>query len=116
MGRRKQTLLHKLLGLCLALALVSLAYSQGATDATLNAVRASDRADRSKNGKLAPDITAAEHMRRAGVYMANRAFAPAREHYQAVVDDYPDDVNVPAALYGVGRTFYQERRYEEARR
>jgi soluble lytic murein transglycosylase len=108
--------LHRpLLGPCLALAVVSSAYSQGATDATLNAVRASDRTDRAANGKLAPDITAVEHMRRAGVYMANRAFAPAREHYQAVVDNYPNDVNVPAALYGVARTFYQDRRYEEAR-
>lgn len=107
--------LHRLLGFCLALVLVSLAYAQGASDATLNAVRISDRTDRAANGKLAPDIIAAEHMRRGGVYMANRAFAPAREHYQAVVDNYPNDVNVPAALYGVGRTFYQERRYEEAR-
>ena len=115
MGRTKQTLLHKLLGLCLTLTLASLAYSQGATDATLNAVRASDSTDRSKSGKLAPDITAVEHMRRAGVYMANRAFAPAREHYQAVVDNYPNDLNLPAALYGVARTYYQERRYEDAR-
>ncbi len=118
MRRAKQSLpsfLHSLFGFCLALTLVSFAYSQGATDATLNAVRTSDSIDRSRSGKLAPDITATEHMRRASVYMANRAFAPAREHYQAVVDDYPSDVNVPAALYGVARTFYQERRYEEAR-
>jgi soluble lytic murein transglycosylase len=115
MGRRKQRLVHKLRGLCLALALAPLAYGQGATDATLNAVRASDRTDRSRDGKLAPDITAAEHMRRAGVYLANRAFADAREHYQAVVDNYPNDSNVPAALFGVARTFYQQRRYEEAR-
>jgi soluble lytic murein transglycosylase-like protein len=114
MGRSKQTLL-RLLGLSLALAFASLTYSQGATDATLNAVRASDRTDRSANGKLAADITAAEHMRRAGIYMANRAFAPAREHFQAVVDNYPNDVSVPAALYGLGRSYYQERRYEDAR-
>ena len=118
MRRAKKSMnlsLHRPLGLCLTLVLVSLAYSQGASDATLNAVRTSDRTDRAANGKLAPDITAAEHMRRGGVYMANRAFAPAREHYQAVVDNYPNDVNVPAALYGLGRTYYQERRYEDAR-
>jgi len=118
MRRAKKTLhsyLHRLLGLCSVLALASLAYSQGASDATLNAVRNSDRTDRAANGKLAPDITAAEHMRRGGVYMANRAFASAREHYQAVVDNYPSDVNIPAALYGVARSYYQERRYEEAR-
>ncbi|HEY6045291.1 MAG TPA: transglycosylase SLT domain-containing protein, partial [Pyrinomonadaceae bacterium] len=50
-----------------------------------------------------------------GIYAANRAFVPAREHYQAVIDNYPNDVNVPAALYGLGRTYYQERRYEDAR-
>src|SRR5260370_10931425 len=87
-------------------------YSQSATDATLNAVRSSDRADR--NEKVM-QISAAEHMRRAAVYMANRAFAPAREHWQAVVDNYPNDVNIPAALYGMARSYYQERRYEDAR-
>ena len=54
-------------------------------------------------------------MRRATVYMANRAFAPAREHWQAILDEYPNDVNVPAALYGIGRSLYQERRYDDAR-
>jgi soluble lytic murein transglycosylase len=101
--------------LALIFCCASLAHAQGASDANLNAVRASDRADRSAKGKLAPQITAAEHMRRAGVYMANRAFAAAREHYQAVVDNSPNDSSVPAALYGVGRSLYQERRYEEAR-
>ncbi len=116
--RRAKKSLHlfqTLLRTCAGLALVSLAYSQGATDAALNAVRTSDRTNRAANGKLASDITAAEHMRRAGVYMGNRAFPPAREHYQAVVDGYPNDVNVPAALYGVARSYYQERRYEDAR-
>ncbi len=100
---------------CIFVAFTLPAYSQGATDATLNAVRTSDRTGRAANGKLAPEITAAEHMRRAGVYMANRAFAPAREHWQAVIDNYPNDVNVPAALYGIARSYYQERRYEDAR-
>lgn len=71
--------------------------------------------DRVGKGKVATRVTAAEHIRRAAVYMANRAFAPAREHWQAVLDDYPNDVNVPAALYGIARSFYQERRYDEAR-
>jgi soluble lytic murein transglycosylase-like protein len=83
------------------------------TDASLNSVRMSDRADRA--AKVPPQLSAGEHMRRAGVYMANRAFADAREHWQAVLDHYPNDVNIPAALYGMGRSFYQERRYEEAR-
>jgi len=107
--------LRKLSGLCLVLAFVSLAYSQSATDASLNAVRISDRADRSVNGKFPPQITAVEHMRRAGIYLANRAFAPAREHWQAVLDNYPNDVNVPGALFGMARSYYVERRYEDAR-
>ena len=69
--------------------------------------------DRAAKG--ATQVTAAEHMRRAAVYMANRAFAPAREHWQAVLDNYPNDASVPAALYGFARSLYQERRYEEAR-
>jgi soluble lytic murein transglycosylase-like protein len=118
MGQPKQTgnsLLQKVSGFCLALAFVSFAYSQGTGDASLNAVRTSDRTDRSANGKLSPQITPAEHLRRAGIYLANRAFAPAREHWQAILEDYPNDANVPAALYGMARSYYVERRYEDAR-
>ena len=89
--------------------------AQSATDASLNAVRASDRLDRGKSGKFPPEMTAAEHMRRATVYMTNRQFAAAREHWQAVLDNYPNDVGVPAAIYGTARSYYQERRYEDAR-
>ncbi len=118
MGRPDQSsylYFQKLVGLCLVLAFGSLAFSQSATDASLNAVRVSDRADRGANGKFSPQITAAEHMRRAGIYLANRAFAPAREHWQAILDNYPSDTNVPAALFGMARSYYVERRYEEAR-
>ena len=118
MGRLEQlfdSYFQRLFGLCLVLAFVSLAYSQKVTDASLDAVRISDRADRSANGKLAQTITAAEHLRRAAVYLANRAFAPAREHWQAILDNYPNDVTVPAALYGMARSYYVERRYEDAR-
>jgi soluble lytic murein transglycosylase len=47
--------------------------------------------------------------------MANRAFADARQHWQAVLDNYPNDPNVAAAMFGIGRSLYWERRYEEAR-
>lgn len=70
--------------------------------------------DRAAKGTA--QVTAAEHMRRAAVYMANRAFASAREHWQAVLDNYPNDLSVPGALYGIARSLYQERRYEEARK
>lgn len=107
--------LQKPAAVCLLLTFATFAVSQTATDASLNAVRISDRADRSANGKFSPQIPAAEHMRRAGVYLANRAFAPAREHWQAVLDNYPTDASVPAALFGMARSYYVERRYEDAR-
>ncbi|HEY0347075.1 MAG TPA: transglycosylase SLT domain-containing protein [Pyrinomonadaceae bacterium] len=88
-------------------------WAQSATDASLNSVRMSDRADRTS--KVPAQLPAAEHMRRAAIYMANRAFASAREHWQAVLDNYPNDPNMPGALFGIARSYYQERRYEEAR-
>lgn len=112
---RRLRLVSLALSSCVAAGFAVRGYSQTATDASLNAVRMSDRTARAKDGRFQPEITAAEHMRRAGIYMSNRAFAPAREHWQAVVDDYPNDTNVPAALYGIARSYYQERRYEEAR-
>jgi soluble lytic murein transglycosylase len=113
MGRTKLSGFFGLL--VLALLISTPVKSQSTSDASLNAVRAADMADRAGKSKVPRDIPAAEHMRRATVYMANRAFAPAREHWQAVVDKYPNDVNVPAALFGIARTYFQERRYEEAR-
>ena len=98
----------------LILAIASLAYSQGG-DAALSAVRNSDRAEGSQKSKQAIPLSAAEHARRAGIYLLNRAFAEAREHWQALIDNYPNDVNVPAALYGIARSYFVERRYEEAR-
>jgi soluble lytic murein transglycosylase-like protein/outer membrane protein assembly factor BamD (BamD/ComL family) len=102
-----------IIGICF-LSFSASVYSQSTSDASLNAVRASDQMDRAAKG--ATQVTAAEHMRRAAVYMANRAFAPAREHWQAVLDNYPNDPSVPAALYGFARSLYQERSYEEARK
>lgn len=97
------------------LLLASSVYSQSSSDASLNSVRVSDQTARGKDGKFRTDITAAEHMRRAAIYMANRAFAPAREHWQAVIDNFPNDASVAGAIYGIARSYYQDRRYEEAR-
>ena len=83
-------------------------------DAALYAVRRSDTIAR--ESRVFEQLSALEHMRRANVYAANRAFAEARAHWQAVISDYPSDTNVPAALFGSGRTNFQERRYEEALR
>src|SRR6185503_17396192 len=102
----------------LALALVSAfgatATSQSTGDAALSAIRSSDRADRASKSKVA--LPPAEHLRRASIYLANRLFADARAHWQALVEEYPNDPGVAAALLGTGRSYYVERRYEEARK
>ena len=98
----------------LSLAIASPGYSQSG-DAALSAVRESDRADRAQKSKQTIQLSAAEHARRAGIYLLNRAFAEARAHWQALIDNYPNDPNVPAALLGIARSYYVERRYEEAR-
>jgi soluble lytic murein transglycosylase len=86
---------------------------QSASDSSLAAVRQSDRGIRTPNGKL-PRLAVAEHLRRANVYMTNRAFAEAREHWEALLNYYPEDSNIPSALFGIGRSYFQERRYQEA--
>ena len=102
------------LSLCLVLAVGSVVDAQRPSDNSLEAVKASDRMDRTAKAKTI-QLSIAEHMRRAGIYFANRAFAAAREHWQAVIDAYPNDSNIAAALYGMARSYYQERRYEDAR-
>src|SRR4051812_38917436 len=87
--------------------------AQKVSDASLDSVRASDRAD--KLAKAPAQLSAAEHMRRAAVYMSNRAFSEARQHWQAVLDNYPNDPSVAPAIFGIGRSLYWERHYEDAR-
>ena len=82
-------------------------------DDTLAATRRLDSQGRGAAGELA-QLNAQEHLRRAAVYHANRAFAEARAHWTTLIARYPRDGAVPAALFGIGRTFYQERRYAEA--
>jgi soluble lytic murein transglycosylase len=82
-------------------------------DNELGNVRRLDREGRGADGRLA-QLTPTEHIRRAGVYLGNRAFREAREHFQALIERYPEDVNVPAALYGTGRSYSQMRGYEES--
>jgi soluble lytic murein transglycosylase-like protein len=82
-------------------------------DDALASVRAQDRDARAANGGLA-QLSAAEHLRRANLYMTNRAFAEARAHWQALIERYPTDPNVAAALYGIGRSYFQARQYEES--
>ena len=83
------------------------------TEDALNNVRRADETARAGGGG-APQLTPSEHMRRAAIYHANRAFEEARTHWRALIERYPTDGNVPAAHFGIGRTLFQERRYEEA--
>jgi len=85
---------------------------QAASETALAAVRRSDAADRDANGKLRK-LTQAEHMRRAAVYFSVRAFAEARAHWQALIDNYPQDPHVPEALFGIGRSYFLEKSYPE---
>ena len=83
------------------------------TEDALNNVRRADEAARAGGGGV-PQLTPAEHMRRAAVCHSNRAFEEARGHWRALIERHPTDGNVPAAHFGIGRTLFQERKYEEA--
>ena len=83
------------------------------TEDALNSTRRSDESGRAEGGGL-PQLTPQEHMRRAAIYQANRAFEEARAHWRTLIERYPADANVPAAHFGIGRTLFQEKRYEEA--
>lgn len=89
------------------------ASSQRNSDANLEAVRRQDRLARNARG-IITRLTPEEHLRRASVYHANRAFDEAREHWQALINYYPDDPRVAEALLGIGRSYYQARQYTEA--
>jgi soluble lytic murein transglycosylase len=92
---------------------VSVVSAQSGSDASLALVRRDDQFTRNAKGvmtRLPPE----EHLRRAGIYHVNRAFEEAREHWQALINYYPEDSRVPAAMFGIGRTNYQQRRYDEA--
>ncbi len=86
---------------------------QGNSDTALLTVRKQDRVARNAKGvmtRLSPE----EHLRRAAIYLANRAFDEARAHWQALITYYPDDPRVAPALLGMGRSYFQGRRYQEA--
>ena len=85
---------------------------QSASESTLASVRRSDAASRGANGKL-QKLPPAEHMRRAAVYLSVRAFAEARDHWQTLIENYPDDPRVPEAMLGIGRSYFLGKIYED---
>ncbi len=86
---------------------------QANSDANLAAIRSQDRLARNSKGVITR-LTPEEHLRRAAIYHANRAFDEAREHWQALINYYPDDPRVAVALLGIGRSYFQARHYSEA--
>jgi soluble lytic murein transglycosylase len=87
--------------------------AQAASDTRLAEVRREDRNARNARGVMTR-LSAEEHMRRASIYHTNRAFAEAREHWQALINYYPEDPRVPEAVFGIGRSHFQSRNYSEA--
>jgi soluble lytic murein transglycosylase len=78
-------------------------------DHALAAARGLDALD----GKSA-QLDEATHLKRAAIYQFNRDFTGAREHYKALVKDFPQSTNVPQSIYQTGRGYVQEERFEEA--
>lgn len=70
--------------------------------------------DRISQGDAPTLITDAEHLRRGKVYQYNRAFAKAREHFIAIVNEFPDSNATPEALYLIGRGHTQTSDFTEA--
>jgi soluble lytic murein transglycosylase len=83
------------------------------SEASLTAVRRQDSFARNARGVMTR-LTPEEHLRRASIYHINRAFEEAREHWQALINYYPNDPRVAEALLGIGRSNFQSRRYAEA--
>src|SRR5829696_929800 len=83
------------------------------SDAALRRAMRLDNDQRDSSGKL-PTLDAAEHLSRAETYMANRLFPQAREHWQIVFDDFPNDPGIAKALFGTARSYMWERQYEKA--
>src|SRR3712207_2195195 len=60
------------------------------TEDALNSTRRADESGRGEGGGL-PQLTPQEHMRRAAIYQANRAFEEARAHWRTLIERYPND-------------------------
>ena len=86
---------------------------QSANDGALASVRRSDKSSRGADQKLLR-LASTEHLRRANVYMSNRAFEEAREHWTALIEYYPEDSRIPEALFGIARSYLQSRRNADA--
>ena len=100
---------------CLSLLITIQASPQAASESALAAVRRSDAATRDADGSLSK-LSVAEHMRRAAIYAGNRAFAEARAHWNEVIQNYPQDARVAEALFGIGRSYFLAKSYQDGYR
>ena len=103
---------NSLLTAFVVLAFCSLVPAQQ-SDAVLRRVIADDVASRESAGKLRT-LSPAVHLARAEAYSSNRMFPQAREHWQIVLDNYPDDAGIAKALFGTARSYMWERDYAAA--
>jgi soluble lytic murein transglycosylase len=79
-------------------------------DAALRASAGLDQLDETVRARL----TEAEHLRRARIYHVNRAFAEARRHWLALVNEFPQSARRHEALFQLGRGYFLEDKFTEA--
>src|SRR5262245_9176105 len=81
-------------------------------DASLRACVGLDRIDAATGtGNV---LTAAEALRRAGVYQFNRSFAEARRHYLTLVNNFPHNAKRAEALFQIARGYFLENDFVES--
>ncbi len=98
----------------IAFILVFSIFTFAQSDRALKLVTEQDKTSRDEQGKLVT-LAVGEHLSRADVYMANRHFPEAREHWQKILDNYSSDLNaLPKALFGMGRSLMWERQYQKS--
>ncbi len=79
-------------------------------DASLRACVGLDRLD----STAASVLTEAERLRRARIYQFNRNFIEARQHFLALLSDFPQSVKRSEALFQIGRGYFLENDFVEA--
>jgi len=79
-------------------------------DASLRAVRGLDWIAT----KTATPLSENERLRRARIYQYNRSFTEARNHWLAIIRDFPQSARRPEALFQIGRGYYQDENYPDA--
>jgi soluble lytic murein transglycosylase len=82
-------------------------------DLALAGVKGLDLIDAPVPGQL-PQLSEAEHLRRAAIYQFNRDFTDARRHYSAIAERFSGSPSMPAVLFQIGRGYSQSGEYAEA--